>query len=55
MFFKKLLGKCYLMNTKMLLWKNISRDQMGVVVVSHIQDEISAHSGREADTEVLQN
>lgn len=43
------------MNTKMLLWKNINRDQMGVVVVSHIQDEISAHSGREADTEVLQN
>lgn len=34
--------------------KNIDTDQMEVVDVSDIQDGISAHSGREADTEVLQ-
>lgn len=41
------------MNAKLVLWKNIGTGQMGVVV-SHIQDGISVHNGREAETEILQ-
>lgn len=45
------------MDAKILLWKNIGTDQIEVVVVSHIQEGISALIRVEKQTqrEILQN